>query len=359
MAKGKVPQYETFFATNVYWGALLAGVASLVFVLIYALGDYPPVMALVNTLSFLLSVLVIVLTRLGHKHWSFAHILTFVTYNSMLGAAVWSGGLASSSVVWLLVIPLISMLMMSRRGVVAWVIISMVTAVAFYVWEASLKAASLIPVTSVDRLVDLLVALVVVLAAVWISETSRYKVLYQLEKARAQLQRLAEVDPLTQVYNRRYFADHAERVLSAPGKATFLTFDIDHFKQVNDEYGHATGDRVLQIVCQRVLHNLREGDILARFGGEEFVILLPNTSAEVGLQVAERMRREIAREPFLIDGARLDITISIGVTAHSGIARHSRALGELLREADEAMYRAKRNGRNRVEFFSRLRGPLL
>ncbi len=353
MPKDKKPEYDALLKRNVYWGAHLAVVASLVFVVMYIWGGYPPVMVFANAFSLLLSLGTLVTVRLGYFHKVLAHILTFITYNAMLGAAVYSGGLASSSIVWLLVVPLISVLMMNRRGVTFWAAVSMATLIAFYVWNVPLTETALIPITPVDRLIDSVVALIVITIAVWVSESSRHHVLHQLENARAQLQRLAEIDPLTEVYNRRYFANHARRLLQTPGDVTFLTFDIDHFKKVNDKYGHATGDRVLQIVCQRVLHNLRDGDILARFGGEEFVILLPNTDAEVGLHVAERLRRAVAREPFLVGEAQLHITISIGITSHSGAVQDVDSFGELLQEADKAMYRAKQNGRNRVEFFSK------
>ncbi len=354
LSKNGKSEYEVLLATNVRWGAPLATLISLLFVFIYAGGDYPRIMVFVNVVSSILNLAVVAVVFSGRMHWSLGHVLTFTTYNSMLGAAVYSGGIASSSLVWLVLVPLVSVLMMGRRGGVFWGIISMATGIAFYIWRVPLDRAALIPVTATDRLIDLLAALLAVTAAVWISETTRYRALRQLETTRSQLQRLATIDPLTQVYNRRYFDDHAIRILRASGEAAFLTFDIDHFKSVNDRYGHETGDRVLQIVCQRVLHHLREADILARFGGEEFVILLPDTDTETALAIAERLRREVCQEPFHIGDVDLRVTISIGIAPYMGSVQDRHALGRLLRRADQAMYCAKKNGRNRVELFSEL-----
>ncbi len=355
----KTFEYDTLLAINVRWGTFIAVVFSLLFVLIYTWGGYPHIMVIVNGVSLVLNLLVMALAFRGCTHRFLAHVITFTVYNSMMGAAVFSGGIASSSIVWLLVVPLVATLITGRRGGILWGAISVLTGIFFYLWAPILDAVALIPATNLDRAVDLLAALLTVIVAVWISETIRYKVLSQLETARAQLQHLATIDPLTQVYNRRYFSERAARVLSVPQESALLTFDIDYFKTVNDRYGHDVGDQVLQILSRRVLHNLRDGDILARFGGEEFVILLPNTSADVAFQVAERLRRAIAHQPFMVDEAQLRVTISIGITSCAGVIQNPQALGRVLQEADRAMYRAKQKGRNRVEFFSQVDEPLV
>jgi two-component system cell cycle response regulator len=124
--------------------------------------------------------------------------------------------------------------------------------------------------------------------------------------------------------------------------------DLDHFKRVNDEHGHDAGDKVLIEVGRRMKELIRGQDLLARWGGEEFIILLPETPLTGGMVVAEKIRKRIAGEPFAVSGAVLHLTLSIGVAA---LGRDQQA-EEMIKSADVALYDAKRQGRNRVEAFS-------
>jgi len=128
--------------------------------------------------------------------------------------------------------------------------------------------------------------------------------------------------------------------------------DIDHFKQVNDTYGHPVGDRVLQAVTLACLDALRQNDSLGRLGGEEFVALLPGTDAEGALLVAERLRRQVAEAATVLDegGAELRVTVSLGIAM---LEPGEASAGDLLQRADAALYRAKEAGRNRVEMAPR------
>jgi diguanylate cyclase (GGDEF)-like protein len=121
--------------------------------------------------------------------------------------------------------------------------------------------------------------------------------------------------------------------------------DIDHFKRVNDTFGHATGDQVLRAVARRCKFTIRDFDILGRYGGEEFAILLPETNLSAGQMVAERLRKEVATAPIDTDREALRITISLGVAKASNETSN---LSVLLDHADTAMYAAKQSGRNRV-----------
>jgi two-component system cell cycle response regulator len=124
-----------------------------------------------------------------------------------------------------------------------------------------------------------------------------------------------------------------------------MMFDIDHFKQVNDSYGHASGDEVLKDIAVRVSDNVRDFDLVSRYGGEEFVIIMPNTAAEAAYMVAERVRSRIADMPFAIPGREqpLSVTISIGVATTSDPAEQATAF---LGRADALLYEAKGAGRN-------------
>lgn len=166
------------------------------------------------------------------------------------------------------------------------------------------------------------------------------------QRLQLRLDRLANEDDLTGVLNRRAFLAQAwaariEGPLEAP--ASILALDIDHFKQLNDRYGHAAGDAALRHFAQTVLQQLRGGDLFARVGGEEFWILLPNTDLRGAAQLAERIRAAVEQSPARLGTHRLDFTVSIGISPARGNEISSAAS-----VADEALYRAKALGRNRV-----------
>jgi two-component system cell cycle response regulator len=162
---------------------------------------------------------------------------------------------------------------------------------------------------------------------------------------------LALTDPLTGLYNRRYMETHVGTLVersAARGKAlSVLILDIDYFKSINDNFGHDTGDDVLREFAERLKASIRGIDLACRFGGEEFVVVMPDTDLGVATLVAERIRRRIAGEPFPIEkGARgIEVTISIGIAARMGPQDNA---SHMLKRADDALYRAKRDGRNRV-----------
>jgi len=162
---------------------------------------------------------------------------------------------------------------------------------------------------------------------------------------------MAITDALTGLFNRRYMEMHlatlVEQAASRGKPIAALVVDIDYFKAVNDTHGHDAGDDVLREFALRIRKAIRNIDLACRYGGEEFVIVMPETDMAVASMVAERLRRRIATEPFAIQqGTRnLEVTISIGIAALSG--PDDNAAG-ILKRADTALYRAKRDGRNRV-----------
>ncbi|GAA3701885.1 hypothetical protein GCM10022421_05580 [Oceanisphaera sediminis] len=183
-------------------------------------------------------------------------------------------------------------------------------------------------------------------------ELSRFSMQNVTEQARLeqQLQQLAYKDPLTGAANRRRFYEQAEREMIRANRngspLTVLTLDIDHFKKVNDTYGHDAGDEVLIALAEHCRLALRRTDILARFGGEEFVILLPDTPLQQGAHKAELIRRTLAELPVTVSsGAEIRFAVSLGVATLS--SRHQ-GIKDLLQSADEALYQAKNSGRNRV-----------
>jgi diguanylate cyclase (GGDEF)-like protein len=173
------------------------------------------------------------------------------------------------------------------------------------------------------------------------------EIIGMLESKTARLEQMASTDPLTGAANRARFEERLlaeqQRHDRAPGMPfSVLLFDIDRFKQVNDTWGHPQGDLVLKGIVQQVQSQLRSIDTLARWGGEEFTVLLPQTDAAEAHAVAEKLRLAVAQAAF---GQAGRVTVSFGVaTCQAGESGAG-----LLERADEALYRAKRNGRNRVE----------
>lgn len=167
---------------------------------------------------------------------------------------------------------------------------------------------------------------------------------------------MALTDSLTGVFNRRYVNAHLPRLLERSGEThkpvACLMFDIDRFKLVNDTYGHAVGDEVLKEIAARTNRNLRNFDLVARLGGEEFVVVMPDTDREAAVAVAERLRRRICEEPFVVSApvGQIAVTISIGVavTDHLG-----ETADMLMKRSDDALYEAKRAGRNRTVVIGR------
>lgn len=167
-----------------------------------------------------------------------------------------------------------------------------------------------------------------------------YKLLLKVEE-------LTITDALTGIYNRRYFDFFMEKTLpiSKMGNTslTFLMLDIDHFKKVNDIYGHQCGDEALIHTSNIIKSNIRESDAFVRFGGEEFSVIMPNTDVTEGLIIAERIRKAIERSGFTYKNERIHLTISIGVSVYSG-----EKVEEFIEKTDNALYKAKGNGRNQI-----------
>ena len=162
---------------------------------------------------------------------------------------------------------------------------------------------------------------------------------------------MAVTDQLTGLHNRRYMAKHLDNLMMAAEKSgksiAFLMLDIDYFKSVNDGHGHDIGDEVLKEFASRIGANIRGIDLACRFGGEEFVVVMPDTDVSVAVIIGERLRKSIETSPMPISRApgSLSITISIGIAGSEGEGDTAEAL---LHRADQALYSAKRNGRNRV-----------
>lgn len=177
-------------------------------------------------------------------------------------------------------------------------------------------------------------------------------IIRQLRLAHELLENLSQEDYLTGVYNRRHLEETAAKEFSLGKRHDFpvsiLIMDLDHFKQVNDTYGHLVGDQVLVELTQCVYEIIRQTDIFGRYGGEEFMLFMPHTALEDALMLAERIRQAVADRTFQFDHAKVNVTISLGVASATA---QTRTLEDLMLNADLALYRAKEQGRNRVEVY--------
>lgn len=173
-----------------------------------------------------------------------------------------------------------------------------------------------------------------------------------------EIYRLTTMDGLTQTYNKRHFLRELEREMSRSlrydRQLCLVMLDIDHFKPINDTYGHLAGDHVLRQVAQRVMGLIRRDDMFARYGGEEFALLLPEIDKARGAMIAEKVRRAIEAEPFVFDDVAIPVTMSMGV-AELGEYSQVSSMGEhqpngftFIKIADDRLYIAKNSGRNRV-----------
>ena len=173
---------------------------------------------------------------------------------------------------------------------------------------------------------------------------------FELEQSRQEIHNLAITDDLTQTFNRRYFFELAEREFERSRRngrsLAIVLFDIDDFKQVNDNHGHLVGDLVLQEICRACQIVVRPYDVFARFGGEEFIFLLPDTDEMRARAFADRLRQLISKHIVSFNGTTIQTTVSVGTAIFNP---KKDTLDDLINRADNALYSAKRSGKNRLE----------
>ncbi len=164
-----------------------------------------------------------------------------------------------------------------------------------------------------------------------------------------EIYRLTIVDGLTGAHNKRFFEEFLNREIARSSRTgrplSLVMFDIDHFKDINDTYGHLTGDFILKELCRRIAATVRKDELLVRYGGEEFCVVLPEAEKEGAMGFAERIRKITESNMFVFEGTEIPVTISVGVATIKG---EDTTFSELVRRADEKLYEAKNAGRNCV-----------
>jgi len=180
---------------------------------------------------------------------------------------------------------------------------------------------------------------------------ARVKKELQIVELLQELKKQATTDPLSNLYNRRFFIDNSKKIIELAKRKnetiSIIMLDIDHFKQVNDTYGHKIGDDVIKKLASVMKEAQRKSDVIARYGGEEFIILLPDTSYDNAKEVAEKLRKKIEESFITTDtGQKVRFTVSIGVSVVNEEIENN--ADEATQRADTALYRAKESGRNKV-----------
>ena len=256
----------------------------------------------------------------------------------------YTGGVAGTGPLWFFVfIPVAIFLGGVKSGVIA-VILLMTVILVMQSLQITMYEGMYSP-TFMLRFMAIYTALAILS---FLNEYFREGSQRHLMSAYQRLESLFRTDEMTGLYNRRHIMEQlayeALRMQRNNSPFSVILFDIDHFKQINDNYGHACGDYVLQNLALVVKKAVRSMDILARVGGEEFLVLLPDTHLHRAAVAAERLRREMEQFPFAYEGRQFRVTVSLGVTE----ARNDLLLDELLRLADDNLYKAKNRGRNRM-----------
>ena len=267
--------------------------------------------------------------------WSLLYVLALF---SMLIAALLTPGLSDKVFVWFFLIPVIAHFLHGRRFGMPLSLILLAIAWTLY-YKYHFNKPDLLEIVGITNVVA---CSLVLTGGVYAYETAR-------EKAEERLHRIASTDSLTGLPSRKHLRELLDDTLTQAQESetgfSLLTLDLDHFKAINDQYGHDVGDKVLVAVADVMRERLRSSDTPARWGGEEFLILLPNTDLPGTEQVAEGIRQAISELELEADNSRIQVTISIGIAQ---FPQDGQTIRELLVTADQRLYQAKHEGRNQV-----------
>ncbi|MGC2518582.1 MAG: GGDEF domain-containing protein [Burkholderiales bacterium] len=265
-------------------------------------------------------------------------MIVFITW------VVWFTGGLQSPLLNLYLLPVITSAL--ALGKLATLLeIGLITACYVFLGRSAIES----PVLSISYTTVLLAQLAPMLLVAYITTMFSADIRYGINKAKL----LSETDELTGLYNMRGFSLTMDRAFGQAVRysrpVSVLMIDSDNLKAVNDEHGHDAGNELLRLIARGIKSQLRSTDVLARYGGDEFVVLLPDTGTDGSRDVAERVRESIARTPLELRNQNVKITVSIGLASYPD---HGRGMDTIMERADEAMYRAKEQGRDRVVSFS-------
>ena len=256
-----------------------------------------------------------------------------------------TGGVDGNGILWIFIFPpFIYFIQGVKKGSVTLLIIFLIIIADFYFPYLPFKEYEF----DHKFKIRFLIALATESSIAFFAEYSRYKLLKEVCFLSNNFKKLAKTDELTQIFNRRHGMEYLKYIhdISSHSNTPFslIIFDIDHFKTVNDSYGHTVGDELLCELADRVRNNIRAQDILCRWGGEEFLLILPQTDTPRLEVIAEKLRMLICSTPFLANSHSLTVSCSFGCAQRLP----GESLDELIGRADQSLYAAKNSGRNSV-----------
>jgi len=341
-------KHSSLTSNEHYWslfviGARLAIVVHVLFIpMFYAIGS--TLLAVFNVGSVILFIFCLALLK--RKHYSPVIFLAWleITGHALLAtrAVGWDGGF---HYYLLVIIPLIFASVAKETG--RKIILMGLVSIIYILMDNFLR--NITPLTLVnDDIISLIRYANIIITFSFLGYVA-YFYINTADKAENRLFRLATTDPLTGLFNRRHQVDVIEyerKQFKRSGKTfSFILADIDDFKAINDIHGHDAGDRILINISKLLLRTLREQDSTARWGGEEYLILLPNTPLDQAVEIAERIKQAITSDNINNNGNNISLTITMGISEY----RNGESIDACIMRADEALYRGKKNGKDRIE----------
>lgn len=280
-----------------------------------------------------------------HKKINVTTALTAMTVFGLVLSVVYTGGFANTGLYWAYPFPITFFVFFGPlRGTI--LNLFMFSCILFMLFQQHLIPAEYRP----EEVARFAPTFLVNIILCFIAELFRSRSHKELSSINLDRLKQANTDSLTNLPNRRFidsvFMDAAKNDHGAHFPMTMVAVDIDHFKKINDTYGHDTGDMVLKHMARLFRRNTRELDVVARIGGEEFLIIFPRTRKEIGIRISEKIRTIIEQTPYVDNKISIKITISMGCTDVSKYV----FIEESIKEADKLLYKAKNNGRNRLEY---------
>jgi diguanylate cyclase (GGDEF)-like protein len=272
--------------------------------------------------------------KLAVETWAMFVFITWAVYNT--------GGIDSPLLNLYLLVIIVSALTLGKMTTALEV--ALITAIYFYLGQSQRVET----IFSLVEFGELMILFAPILLVGYVTTLLAADVQY----ARQELIMLSDTDELTGLKNRRAFkhelTNEIKKAMRYKRAFSILMLDADNLKTINDKYGHAIGDKLLITLSQAIHDSLRGTDVLARYGGDEFVVLLTETSKPRAMEVAERVRKAVENTSFSANGDRVSSTLSIGVACYPGDSENSE---DIISSADQALYESKRNGRNTVTHF--------
>jgi len=277
--------------------------------------------------------------KLTDNHLYAGYIMLYLVFSLIL-YLIYSGGYHNTGPLWIFALPPLALFIHGlKKGLIDIGVFLIIILFMFFYPKDYLLEASYITAFKIQIILSFL--LLVFLSALY--EYSKERSMRKMKKIQSDLEFFLRRDPLTGLYNRRGYHDSIDEISDKHG--VMLMCDIDHFKKINDTYGHDAGDFVIQEVAQCIRENVRKEDVAIRWGGEEFLIFLANTNINNGYIVAEKLRESVERLTlYYREDVTIKVTLSMGISSIS----NQIPLEEAIRNADNAMYVSKASGRNQI-----------